>query len=361
MAYRLPIPAIARILVVRSLPGLGDLLCAVPALRSLRQAYPQAQITWLGLPGTEWFAQRFTHLIDQWLPFPGFPGIPEGWQGPQATVEFCQQVQAQPYDLTLQIHGSGNYINPFLTLLGGRYQAGFYLPGQYCPDPHYFLPYPQQGSEVDRLLDLMLFLGLPETSRSLEFPLTEVEYQAGLRLLEAHSLVPGQYICLHPGASIESRRWSAAGFIEVARQLASQGHRIVLTGTAAERKLTNQIAAKINQPGTPLPVNLAGRTCLGALSVLLRHAALLVCNDTGISHLGAALKTPSVVVFSDSDIQRWAPQDETRHRRVDSRQVGSATPARVLVQAHDLLNDPRNLEPQPKWQPTPLMEACYGR
>jgi ADP-heptose:LPS heptosyltransferase len=353
MASHLPIPAIAKIkiLVVRALPGLGDLLCSVPALRSLRQAYPQATITWLGLPGTEWFAQRFSHLIDHFLPFPGCPGIPEGWQGPQATVEFCQQVQAQAYDLTLQLHGSGSYINPFLTLLGGHHQAGFYLPGQYCPDPRSFLPYPQQRSEVDRWVDLMLFLGLPDTSRTLEFPLTEVEYQAGLRLLEAHSLVPGQYICLHPGASTESRRWSTAGFIEVARRLASQGHRIVLTGTAAERPLTDRIATSLNQPGTPLPVNLAGRTCLGAVAVLLRHAALLICNDTGISHLGAALKTPSVVVFSDSDMQRWAPQDETRHRPVDSRQTGPTTPARVLAQAHDLL------EPLPQSMP----EACYGR
>lgn len=357
MASRLPIPAIAQILVLRALPGLGDLLCSVPALRSLRQAYPQAHITWLGLPGTEWFAQRFAHLIDHFLPFPGFPGIPEGWQGPQTTVEFCQQMQGQAYDLTLQIHGSGSYINPFLTLLGGQHQAGFYLPGQYCSDPRYFLPYPQRGSEVDRLLDLMLFLGFPKVNQALEFPLTEVEYQAGLRLLDAHSLVPGQYVCLHPGASIQSRRWAIAGFIDVAQQLASQGHRIVLTGTAAERHLTTPIAAAINQPGTPLPVNLAGRTCLGAMAVLLRHAALLVCNDTGISHLGAALKTPSIVVFSDSDIQRWAPRNTTRHRRIDSRQIGFDTPAMVLAQAYDLLNSPR----YPQLLPASPIEGCHGR
>lgn len=352
MASRLPIPAIAQILVVRALPGLGDLLCSVPALRSLRRAYPQATITWLGLPGTEWFGQRFAHLIDHWLPFPGFPGIPEGWQGLQATAEFCQWAQSQGYDLTLQLHGNGRYINSFLTLLGGQHQAGFYLPGQYCPDPRYFLPYPFQGTEAERLLDLMVFLGLPETRRNLDFPIAEAEYRAGLQLLDAHSLMPGQYICLHPGASIESRRWSAAGFVQVAQQLAHQGHRLVLTGTAAERGLTGDIWAAINEPGIPLPVNLAGRTCLGSLAVLLRHAALLVCNDTGISHLGAALQTPSVVVFSDSDIERWAPGDRTRHRIVDSRQTGPATPDQVLHQAHELLQVPP--------PPNPLAEVCHA-
>lgn len=333
----LSIPKTAKILVVRSLPGLGDLLCAVPALRSLRSAYPQAQITWLGLPGTEWFGQRFAHLIDDWLPFPGFPGIPEGWQGSQTTVEFLAQVQAQAFDLTLQIHGSGIYINPFLTLMGGRRQAGFYLPGQYCPDPRTFLPYPQQVSEVERLLQLMAFLGIPDQGRHLEFPISDIEYQAGLQLLEAHSLEPGNYVCLHPGASSGDRRWSLEGFTQVAYQLAKQGYRIVLTGTAAERELTSQIAAELTQPGTPLPVNLAGRTCLGSLAVLLRYAALLIGNDTGVSHLGTALKTPSVIVFSNSEVERWAPGDRDRHRVIDSRQDGAATAEAVLAEANDLL------------------------
>jgi hypothetical protein len=85
--------------VVRALPGLGDLLCSVPLVRSLRQAFPLAHITWLGLPGTKWFGQRFAHLLDSWLPFPGFPGIPEGWQTSQATINFLQQRHGYPYDL----------------------------------------------------------------------------------------------------------------------------------------------------------------------------------------------------------------------------------------------------------------------
>jgi ADP-heptose:LPS heptosyltransferase len=352
MACRLPIPAIARILVVRALPGLGDLLCSVPALRSLRAAYPLATITWLGLPGTEWFQQRFPHLMDDWLPFPGFPGIPEGWQGPQAPVDFCRQVQDQAYDLILQIHGSGNAINPFLTLLGGQQQAGFYQPGQYRPDSPYFLPYPDQGSEAERLLALMTFLGCPEQGRDLEFPIHEDEYQLGLRLLDAHSLLPGQYLCLHAGASSGDRRWSLAGFTQVAQQLASQGYRIVLTGTASERDLAHQILIRLNQPGTPLPVNLAGRTSLGALAVLLRHSALLISNDTGVSHLAAALKVPSVVVFTNSDQQRWAPHNATLHPIIDSRQTGSATVAAIVAQAHRCL--------QPRRHDSPPLAVCHA-
>jgi ADP-heptose:LPS heptosyltransferase len=64
-------------------------------------------------------------------------------------------------------------------------------------------------------------------------------------------------------------------------------------------------------------INLAGRTSLGAMALLLQEAQLLICNDTGISHLAAALQVPSVVTFLQADaVPRWAPLDQSRHRAV---------------------------------------------
>src|SRR5690348_14812914 len=102
-----------RILVVRSLPGLGDLLCSVPALRALRMAFPESQLSFLGLPELRWFGDRFSHLLDEWVGFSGYPGIPEGWQGVEGIPSFLAMQQAQSYDLAIQLHGNGSYINPF--------------------------------------------------------------------------------------------------------------------------------------------------------------------------------------------------------------------------------------------------------
>jgi ADP-heptose:LPS heptosyltransferase len=60
--------------------------------------------------------------------------------------------------------------------------------------------------------------------------------------------------------------------------------------------------------------DLTGETTLGALAALVARVPLVVCNDTGLSHVAAALRTPSVVVACGSDTARWAPADGVRHR-----------------------------------------------
>ena len=59
---------------------------------------------------------------------------------------------------------------------------------------------------------------------------------------------------------------------------------------------------------------MAGRTSLWTLGALIARASLLICNDTGVSHVAAALATPSVVVSCGADVARWAPLDSRRHR-----------------------------------------------
>ncbi|OGB23748.1 MAG: ADP-heptose--LPS heptosyltransferase [Burkholderiales bacterium RIFCSPLOWO2_02_FULL_57_36] len=300
--------AMRSIAVFRALQ-LGDLLCAVPALRALRRAAPQAHIALIGLPWAASFAERFSEYVDEHLPFPGFPGLPETTPEFDRIPDFFISAQNREFDLAIQMHGSGALTNPITVAFGAKRNAGFYVPGEDCPDPRYFAPWSETEHEVLRYLRLLNFLGIESQGEALEFPLHDADY----RSLQAAGIAPppaGSYVCIHPGARLPSRRWSSHRFAQVADGLAAQGLKIVLTGSEQERDITNAVLRAMHVPAT----DMTGHTDLGALAALVAHARMVVCNDTGISHIAAAVATPSVVVCSGADPIRWAPLDRGRHR-----------------------------------------------
>lgn len=300
-----------RVAVIRALQ-LGDLLCAVPALRALRAALPKAHITLICLPWGREFTNRFHQYLDDFLEFPGFPGLPEREFAVHQFPDFLAQAHAARFDLAIQLHGSGSFVNPLTMLLGARMAAGYYLPGEWCPDPERFFPYPDDKPEVWRHLALMEFLGAPPCGDYLEFPLRPRDYEELSAIDVTKSLRPQAYTCIHPGARFASRRWGAERFAAVADSLARRGLDVVITGSAAEADLARDVARAMSQPA----INLAGRTTLGALAALLADARLLISNDTGVSHVAAGVGVPSVVVVTGSDPRRWAPLDRRLHRTV---------------------------------------------
>jgi ADP-heptose:LPS heptosyltransferase len=289
---------------------LGDMLCAVPALRALREGEPDAQITLIGLPWAREFASRFPHLIDEVLVFPGAPGFPEQPVDGAAQAAFHAAARAHRFDLAIQLHGSGTLSNDVVRQLGARAMAGFCASAAdagLAGETERLIPWPD-GNEIERLLGLTRALGYPDVDTHLSFPLRPQDHAGWERLAELHGLVGGEYICVHPGARMLSRRWPVERFAEVALRLRAHW-KVVVTGAPDEIMLTHRLCSLVGGD----VVNLTGVTPLGELAALIAHARLLLCNDTGPSHLAAALDTPSVVVSCGGDSQRWAPLDITLH------------------------------------------------
>ena len=298
-----------KIAIFRALQ-LGDLLCAVPALRAVRNGFPDAEIALIGLPWAKAFVGRFEHLLDRFVEFPGFPGLPEREPDLAALPEFLREAQATHYDLALQLHGRGDLTNSIVSALGARTSAGFCPAEGPCPDPLRFMAWPEHGTEIHRCIALTDFLGLPRSGDRLEFPLRENEIAQADALLAHHRLAPRAFVCIHPGARLYTRRWPPDYFAAVAKDIVARGLRVVLTGSGEEALVTRRVAREL--PSSSF-VDLAGQTSLGVLAALLRHARLLVANDTGVSHVAAALRVPSVVVCCGADPQRFAPLDHALH------------------------------------------------
>ncbi|WP_218081899.1 glycosyltransferase family 9 protein [Anthocerotibacter panamensis] len=317
-----------QLVVLRALQ-LGDLLCAVPALRALRLAWPQCRITLAGLPWAKGFVDRFRDYVDEFLEFPGYPGLPEYPFQTDRLPHFLAQAQAQHFDLALQLHGKGILTNPLTVLLGARLNAGFFAPGDYCPDPRFFLPYPEELPEIRRPLHLLKHLGIALQGEHLEFPMTETDCRAGKLLVQAQGLAK-DYVCIHPGARNPERCWSPEHFACVGMYLARQGLHPVLTGVSTEAGLIRQVEATLRAPLS----NLCGLTTLGSFAALLKGAKLLIANDTGVAHLAVALEVPSVIIFTGSDPDRWAALDRERHRVV----LPGSSLDMVLAAVQEVLN-----------------------
>ncbi len=302
------LPQVDRLAVFRALQ-LGDMLVAMPALRALRTRYPAARMTLIGLP---WAADLVARVpwIDEFMAFPGYPGLPEQEADPAALERFFTEARARGFDLAVQLHGRGDITNGVVAQLGARQVAGFHPPDRPPPDPRWFVPWPDTGLESERLMRLPLHLGAAHTGLRLEFPLVPSDGQELDAFWDSVGERPQRYVCIHPGARWRSRRWPAQRFAAVADALRERGYVPVLTGSRGDAEALEAFRA---QTSTPI-LDAAERTSLGGLAALLSGARLLVCNDTGVSHLAAALRTPSVVICSGAEPARWAPIDRRRHR-----------------------------------------------
>ncbi|MGE7774889.1 glycosyltransferase family 9 protein [Chitinophaga sp. NPDC101104] len=299
---------IRNIAILRALQ-LGDLLCAVPAFRALRAAFPESEITLLGLPWAAEFVSRFSRYIDHFVHFPGVAGLPE--QAPGDFDAFAEAMRAKHFDLLVQMQGSGCIVNGLLPELGAQLTAGFWKPPEDCPNPLSFLPYPEHPHEIHRHLALLQYLGIPLWGDYLEFPITPTD-EAEYRLLNLDA-EHHQYVCIHPGSRDPSRQWPVEYFAKVADVLAEEGWPVILTGTEGEKELTQAVMQQMQHPA----IDLAGRTTLGSLAVLLRGARLLVSNCTGAAHVSYALRTPSVVISMDGEPARWGPLNTALHHLYD--------------------------------------------
>ncbi|SAK90157.1 glycosyl transferase family protein [Caballeronia temeraria] len=299
---------IERIVIFRALQ-LGDMLCAVPALRALRRAYPRAHVVLVGLPWAASFVERYAHLLDELIVFPGAIGFPEQDETDAHLPQFLQSLRERDFDLAIQLHGSGGVANDIVERMGARANAGFLKPGEPMREG-VFMHWPDDLPEPARYTALMRRLGIDAGDLSLEIPLTAADARERDALTDECAIVYDRLVLVHPGAQLPSRRWPAERFGEVARALSKAGWQIAVTGSASEAPLTARVACDAGANA----IDLAGRTSLGALAGIAGRARLVVCNDTGLSHVAAAMRAPSVVIASGSDTRRWAPVDLARHR-----------------------------------------------
>jgi ADP-heptose:LPS heptosyltransferase len=283
------------VLILRAL-GLGDFLTGVPAYRALRAGYPDHDIV-LAAPQVLAPLAALTGAIDRVLPTGELQPVP--WRGSLPAV-------------AADLHGSGPASHRLVRALG----AGTTMMYASAADPQVDGPWWDDAEhEVDRWCRLTEWWGVPADRGDLRLATPPTGSRAGEAGQPAGGPRPGEAgqppggpvpgaVVLHPGAASGSRRWPAGRFAAVAAALHAQHLPVLITGSAPERALAQQVAVSA---GLPPDAVVAGRTGLAELAALIAGAALVISNDTGVAHLAVAFGVPSVTLFGPVSPALWGP------------------------------------------------------
>ena len=312
----------SRILAIK-LADMGDLLLITPALRALREAYPDAMLDVLV---TQRSAAVFNHLplFDNLLTFDLFgyrrqsQRPVESHAGPHsiffllrlfglrqlvAPLRFSRQLRARRYDTVILFH--------HLTLPGGAIKhaamtfstgarrrigldngRGWFLT-QRVPDPGFGFKH-----ELDFALDLAAAAGAPAVSRQVEIGMTAAD-----QAWAAEMVPPDERptVALHTGSGGYSpaRLWGLEHFAEVGRRTSSTA-RLVIVGTPADG--TEKLASQLEEA-----IDLGGQTTVTQLAAVLARCDLLVGADSGVLHVASAVGTPTVALFGPTNHRAWSP------------------------------------------------------
>ena len=330
-----------RRILVRAVNWIGDAVMTTPAMGRVRGAFPAAEIVVVANPLV---AELFAHhpycdrviVFDKKRHHAGIVGF----------LTFCRLLRRERFELAILLQNAIEAaIMAVLALI--PYRAGYRTDGR---GPLLNMGAPARDSKhglhhVDYYLSMLDDLELSGEQLQPQLYLEPTEQQWAADLLSG-----GPWLAINPGAAYGSaKRWIPERFAAVADTLAQEyGLKIVLTGGPAEA----EIGADIEKSMKHRPRNLIGQTSVRQMMSVLERCSLMVTNDSGPMHVGAALGVPIVAVFGPTDHTTTSPRTSNcrivrhdvfcspcmlRQCPIDHRCMVGVTAEKVIAAARELL------------------------
>lgn len=282
---------------------LGDMLMLSSAVAQLQQLHPEIYID----VACEGFARDvpkhwpFLRKVHAYPRFWGSRRLPlKQWWG------LINQLRLETYDVIF-VCDVGRGAQALAALIGGKQRFGFVHAGRRIALTAAIKRSPDDGipelEAYEKLFALWTGTLLDQHQYFYQLSAEELAW-AGQWLLQ-QNLEAKRFVVLapgggkNPGTDMPRKRWPSARFAEVCAQL-SQTHRVIVVGTHDEQALISEVI------GTSSAIVCVGVT-LGRVGALLQEAAAVLCNDSVLMHLAAAVKTPTLALFGPTDPYRLLP------------------------------------------------------
>ena len=285
--------------VVRGTNWVGDSVMSIPALRALRRILPTAHITLVGRPGARGLFTD-SNFINEYLSYDrrnSFSVLKQisGWR-------------KKNFDLALLFQNAFEAaLIPFLAGVPIRFGYATEARTPMLTHPVALPEWRSSKHEVFYYLYLVTALeqSLHKTSEICELdPDVSIEVsptrrEAALELLQSYGVTAERSIvAICPGSTnSRAKRWPAERYASLADRLLEDRRQVVVIGAKDELEVTHEVTSRMREQ----PVVLTGKTTIDQLTAVLTCVDLLVTNDTGPAHIGAAVGKPTLVMFGPTN------------------------------------------------------------
>jgi lipopolysaccharide heptosyltransferase II len=288
---------VRRVLVIR-LRSIGDTVLTTPSLFALRRFLPNARIDVLL---EDWVAP----VLDDFDAFDNVLTVKRGETKDRLRAMY--DLRQRGYDVAFNLHG-GTTAGFFTYASGAKYRVGLedyrsrFFYNILTPSAATFWQQEKTHS-AEQQLALLGWTGVPVVDR----PKTHLTVKPELedfaarvfRQYEIDEDYP--FALVHPATNFATKQWGIENFAAVVKYLFERGIISVAVGTKEDLPTLMELFDK-----SPLQVLLHDKT-LPEITALAAKAKVFVGNDSGIAHIAAAVKTPSVVIFGSSNVTHWRP------------------------------------------------------
>jgi ADP-heptose:LPS heptosyltransferase len=296
-----------RILVIHS-GAIGDFVLALPALGALRRRFTSAQIELLGNPAIHVLAEnRF--YVDQVTPMETRP-LHHLFAGalPADLYEYLSS-----FDLIVSWFGRGDET---YTRTLARIPRRTIIEKPFPPDA-------SRVHVVEHLLGTLAPLGIEAGDHAPRLYLSERDRVHAAQLFRKLEIEDKSVAAVHPGSGSARKCWPAERFAELAQIFLAHELPVLIIEGPADGQAAEQLFARL--PESRRLFRLANRP-LVELTAALERCSVYVGNDSGITHLAAAVGAPTVAIFRVTDPAVWGPRGNVAI-------LESAQSAEIVVQA----------------------------
>jgi ADP-heptose:LPS heptosyltransferase len=290
-------------IVISKYVGLGSIIQATPLIQTLRKQFPTARIVFVSTRSNEALLKQIAGIDEVILVSDKtFRGVV--W----TSLKLIKRLWELKPGLFIDLEFYSNYSSIITTVSKATNRIGFYKQDKAYRKGiyNYLVPFSIEMPISETYLQFARLVNCNEmiTDLKLEVPDQEgwdaIGKKTGLTKEE-------KYIVINPNASdlrVE-RRWPKGSFIQIIDHFLKTytSHKVVLIGNNAEAAYVAEIAAGTIQ--NPSLINSSGKLSLNELILLIRHADLMLTNDTGPMHIAFALNTKTISLFGPCSPQQY--------------------------------------------------------